>query len=1138
METISIKSGDDSHQQKTLKIENTDKRDVLVEIEKKYQEIWANNHVFETAAPSSVDIPIDSISPQELRTRYPKFFATMAYPYMNGTLHVGHGFTISKAEFAAGYLRMQGKRVLLPLGFHCTGMAIKACADKLVREIEMFGQNFERYIEDIPTHSDIETPQDTTAAASNATDVTKFKSSKSKTAAKSGKAKYQFQIMLSLGISKEDIHRFADPYHWVNVFPEAGMQDLASFGLRVDWRRSFVTTDANPYYDSFVRWQMNKLKELGKIKFGKRYTVYSPLDQQPCLDHDRSEGEGITVQEYTAVKIKVRKWSELAKPPVQDLPPNAKVYFIAATLRPETIYGVNGCFVGPSITYGIFHTSGDEYIVISNHAARNMAFQGIFPEWGKIPEAVTKVSGKEILGTHVDAPLSYRRDEGVRVLPMETIKEVEGTGIVSSIPANSPSHYAHMIDLANKPDYHGIKEKWLVRCAFSAFNTPAYGTLPGPALVKRNNIKSPKDPKLTEFEEIACKEEFYRGIMFIGTFAKKPVQQARPLIKDDLIKSGLAFNYAEPDGMVISRSKDECVAAHLDQWYLNYGTEENGGDGEWCKNVIEHLDSGNLNTFSTEAKNQFENTLGWLGQWACARSYGLGSKLPWDQSFIVESLSDSTIYPAYYTIAHYLHMDIYGKEQGIGNISVQQMTDEVWDYVFARVDEVDTDIELDTLRAMRREFTYWYPLDLRVSGKDLMQNHLIFFLYIHAAIWPEEYWPRGIRPNGHLLLNGDKMAKSTGNFLTLRETVEKFGADASRIAIADAGDSIEDANFEEAVANKTILKLYELKKWLEEVIQEPKLIDSAEEYAKMRDDYPGKNLDTVQRKGDFNIWDKLFQNELRQLANEARKSYDGFLFKGALRFGFYDFTTARDFYREVTRAARCGMHHDLIREYAEFQSLLLAPIAPHWADYVWQEILENSTTVNTAPFPESSKIDTGLTATLNYIRATISNVTSAQASQEKKLAKGKNTPFDPRKPFQMSIFCTTTLPEWQSKCLDLVHEEIEKTGDCTTLDMKAISQSIDQKHAKKAMSFVVELKRRINAGEPSSVVLDKKLSFNELAILKEMDPILRQVLPKLEKVVVLAVDEDGKSGGADVLDSMLPTAACALPSNPTFYFEN
>jgi hypothetical protein len=38
---------------------------------------------------------------------------------------LGHGFTISKIEFATGYHRLQGKRALFPLGWHCTGMPIR-----------------------------------------------------------------------------------------------------------------------------------------------------------------------------------------------------------------------------------------------------------------------------------------------------------------------------------------------------------------------------------------------------------------------------------------------------------------------------------------------------------------------------------------------------------------------------------------------------------------------------------------------------------------------------------------------------------------------------------------------------------------------------------------------------------------------------------------------------------------------------------------------------------------------------------------------------------------------------------------------------------------------------------------------------
>ena len=50
---------------------------------------------------------------------------TFPYPYMNGQLHLGHTFTISKCEFSVGFQRLKGKKCLFPFGFHVTGMPIK-----------------------------------------------------------------------------------------------------------------------------------------------------------------------------------------------------------------------------------------------------------------------------------------------------------------------------------------------------------------------------------------------------------------------------------------------------------------------------------------------------------------------------------------------------------------------------------------------------------------------------------------------------------------------------------------------------------------------------------------------------------------------------------------------------------------------------------------------------------------------------------------------------------------------------------------------------------------------------------------------------------------------------------------------------
>jgi len=829
----------------------------LIAIEKKFQAQWKENGVFQVDAPSNAEVPFNSISPAALRKKHPKFFGTMAYPYMNGTLHAGHSFTASKVEFTTGFARMQGKRALFPLGFHCTGMPIKACADKLVEDVRQFGKNFEDYWEDDDLVNGDTLPAPTQAETKE--DITKFTSKKSKAAAKTVKKKHQFQIMLALDIPREEIHKFADAGYWLEYFPPICERDLDSFGARIDWRRKFVTTDANPYYDAFVRWQMNRLKELNKIQYGTRYTVYSPKDGQPCMDHDRTEGEGVAPQEYTALKLKVKEWAPKSAELIKGrIPDHANVYFVAATLRPETMYGQTCCFVGPKITYGLFKVSENEYYVITKRAAWNMAFQGTFfrsdhfaRDAGELP-AVVELPGSAVVGTLVNAPLSVHT-EGVRILPMESVLPTKGTGVVTSVPSDSPDDYATVLDLAKKADYYGIKKEWAELEITPIIVTPSYGDLAAPHLVRKMKINSPKDAKqLAEAKDLAYKEGYYKGTMLIGEFKGQRVEDVKDKVKNALIQSGDAIEYAEPNGHVISRSGDECVVAYLGQWFLNYG--EN--DPQWRQQALDYV-GGDLNTYTTETRNQFEKNLEWLNRWACARTYGLGSKLPWDPKFLVESLSDSTIYMAYYTIAHLLHKDLFGKEPGPLDVKPEQMTDEVWDYVFTRRQlseklTKESGINKTALQAMRREFEYWYPLDMRVSGKDLIPNHLTFFIYIHLALFPQGYWPQSVRANGHLLLNGEKMSKSTGNFLTLSDAVKKYGADATRIALADAGDGIEDANFEETVANSSILRLFTLKEWCEEV---------------MRDE----NL----RQGSTNgFWDMLFENEMYSLVREAKQHYE------------------------------------------------------------------------------------------------------------------------------------------------------------------------------------------------------------------------------------------------------------------------
>ena len=77
---------------------------------------------------------------------------------------------------------------------------------------------------------------------------------------------------------------------------------------------------------------------MGKVKFGERYTIYSPKDGQPCMDHDRSEGEALGPQEYTAIKMEVVSWpNPKIEKQVNEKVGGRKVFLVAATLRPETM---------------------------------------------------------------------------------------------------------------------------------------------------------------------------------------------------------------------------------------------------------------------------------------------------------------------------------------------------------------------------------------------------------------------------------------------------------------------------------------------------------------------------------------------------------------------------------------------------------------------------------------------------------------------------------------------------------------------------------------------------------------------------------------------------------------------------------
>ncbi|EPZ31038.1 leucyl-tRNA synthetase [Rozella allomycis CSF55] len=1007
---------------------STARRDRLVAIEREIQEYWDKEKIFETEAPGKDEPFVE------------KFMGTFPFPYMNGRLHLGHSFSLSKLEFATGYERLRGKRALLPFGFHCTGMPIKACADKLKREIEEYGN---------PPVFPKEVVEEEEEVNENV-DPTKIKKKHGKALAKSSGAKYQWDIMLSLGIPESEIPKFAESEYWLQYFPPMAIEDLKRFGLKADWRRSFITTDVNPYFDSFVRWQFNKLKEAGKIKFGKRYTIYSEKDGQPCMDHDRQSGEGVGPQEYTIILIKVvGGGNEKMKKLMQ----GNKVYLAAATLRPETMYGQTNCWIGPDIEYGAYRAADGSVYVCTERSAKNMSFQGLSREVGKV-ELIETFNGKELLGLELEAPLAEHKI--IYSLPMMSVSAKKGTGVVTCVPSDSPDDYAALRDLKQKEalrEKFGIKAEWVIPFEpIPIIETPTYGNVCAKVIVEELKITSQNDrPKLDLAKELAYKEGFYKGKIIIGEYKGEMVSEVKVKIRQELINKGTALIYYEPEKVVMSRSGDECVVALVDQWYVDYGEEE------WRKQTEECLRG--MNCYHEETRNKFISTLGWLNQWACSRSYGLGSRLPWDEQYLIESLSDSTIYMAFYTISHYLQSNVNGSEMGIGKIKPEQMTDKVWDYIFCNKECPETDINKEVLEKMKREFEYFYPLDLRVSGKDLVPNHLTFFLYNHTAIFEDKYWPKAVRANGHLKLNGEKMSKSTGNFLTLKDAIDKFSADACRLALA-VGDQVEDANFEESNANAAILRLYTFMEFSQEVYEKPELFRSESE--------------------EFNFHDRVFENEINKSIKLTNEAFEQMTFAEAMKHGLYELANAKDRYKDYVGGK---MHYKLAKRFVLVQCLLLSPISSHITEYIYRNVMGYSSSILNASFPEISQIDDSILIANEFLQSTITKI---RQSLEKELKKTKKSiPVIN----SLTILVAKDFPIWQKSIFDILSSFYDKNSNLFTAEMDVIVKTImksenAKKGGKLAVPFTSKMKKLVDQHGDISI-LYKPLPFNEMNTLVE-----------------------------------------------------
>lgn len=683
-------------------------------------------------------------------------------------------------------------------------------------------------------------------------------------------------------VPKETLPELEDPEFIVKYFSTEYHEVMEEMGYSIDWRREFRTID--PTYKKFIEWQITQLHEKGLVAKGEHPVKYCPNCDNPVGDHDLLEGEGVGVNELTLLKF-----------PIGD-----KI-LVTATLRPETIVGATNIWLNPDVEYVLVNANGEKW-VITKEAHYNLQNQI------KNLDIISEIDPNDIIGQMATNPFTSAE---LPVFPASFVSASYGSGVVFSEPADAPADYIALQDLKNndeliaKYNLEGIIENVnpIPVCTLKG-----YGEIPAADIIERLGITDQNDEKLHEATNELYKAQHSKGkiIESIPDFGGMKVRFAREELKEKLIADNMAtimYDFAERP--VVCRCGNNCVVKIMDdQWFMKYGNEE------WTEKTLEVLDGETV--IPKEIKNNFEYYLNWLDDWACSRKVGLGTRLPWDNQWLIEPLTDSTIYMSYYTIAKYLR-----------DMNPDDLNLAFFDKVLLNKDSGEITVPAEKVKEIQDEFNYWYPLDWRLSAKDLVGNHLSFLMFHHSAIYPKDKWPRGTVVFGMGLLEGNKMSSSKGNVILLKDAIKDYTADVVRLFLMASAEPWQDFDWRE-----------------KEVLGTKRRLEWFREFAARVEEIKGSpldlsNIEEVELTRTIDLW---MISQLNQHIKNATEALEVFQTRQALQDSLFLLKKDVDHYlyrvKHIIDAQDPAVIY-VLSTVLEAWIRLLAPFTPHTSEELW-----------------------------------------------------------------------------------------------------------------------------------------------------------------------------------------------------------
>ncbi len=912
----------------------------LRKIERKWQERWKKKKVFEP----------------KVDKKGKKFFFTTPYPYISGSLHIGHGRAVTESDIYVRYMRMKGLNVLYPLAFHITGTPVLGISAAIESGDEGKIGLYKGYV--------------------------------------SNYVKNEKKL-------EKILESFRDPWNIVKFFIPKMVDEYSSLGLSIDWTRRFTTGD--PDYQNFITWQFTKYREKDYLIKGSYPVLFCPKCDNAVGEDDIQDADTNPVSKLEFTFLKFRMDDGLV--------------LVAATLRPETVFGQTNLWVNPNTEY-VKIEIGNETWAISKEGKEKLSYQK------KGLKTVGHVNGRELIGKYAKAPGINKK---IIILPSTFVDPNVGSGIVTSVPSDAPYDWMALKDLQENKDEceryeldFGEVRKIKV---IPIINIPGWGDLAALRISEKMKLKNQNDPRLEEATQFIYKEGFHTGVMNenCGAYAGMKVTEAKDKVKEELIKNGEADLMYETSREAYCRDGTKIVVSVLeDQWFLDFNAKGWKGKAYKCLKRMDLLPE--------TMRKLFEDTFEWLDKRPAARKRGLGTPLPFDKKWIIESLSDSTIYMSFYLIKNLINKH---------KIKPDQLLPEFFDYVYLGKGNVSnvskkTKIKTSVLKEMRSNFDYWYPNDHRHTYVAHLSNHLSFFIFAHAGIFPEKYWPKKISFHGFVQSEGHKMSKSKGNVITLLDVKNKYGADTFRAYISTAItlDGTFDWKTNEAEnMQRNLSNLYAL---LSEIIKKKK-------------------------KGKLGPMGKAFISKFEISIKEAGEALEGMRLRDYGNLAIY---TIPSWIKKLKRRANESEVRAVYNLIAEKYVKMLNPIVPHLSEEMWEKLRKKGF-VSLENWPEYDKklIDEKLVA-----YEELADTTAEDIRNVLKLVKFK--------PKRIRLFVSA---KWKYAFFKKLKREIEKTRDVK----KIMKNVMDKEHGMEIAKIVPAVVK--DPSKLPSFVMDQDSEFSSLS---------------------------------------------------------